>query len=61
MIEQLEQLIKDTDSLAGSWSGEETTFLHEGSIRQEEEAHMAVEISNKAKELKELISEFEEL
>lgn len=61
MIEKLEELIENMDSLAGSWDGREPTFTHEGNLHQEDEAHMAMEISDRAKELKKLIRELEEM
>jgi len=54
--------VEDTmNDIAGSWSGDDTTFMHEDSILSEDHAHVATEIAEKAKELGKLLVDYEEL
>ena len=58
---ELKKVEDEMNNVAGSWSGDDTTFMHEDSILSEDHAHAATEIAEKAKELGKLLVEYEEL
>jgi len=63
MIEKLEELIKNMEELSGSWNGGDEWFIssHDGCKHSDEDAQQAIDIVHKAKELKELIIDLEEM
>lgn len=56
-IMNLEQIKERAENLMSSWSGEETTFMHEGDIYNEEDVSTCEEIVQKVNELQELLKE----
>jgi hypothetical protein len=54
MKKELQTLIKQMEEIAGEWNGDEAG-------RQEERAHIAEDITEKAKELIDLLEELDEL
>lgn len=55
---ELASLRVRAENLAGSWNGDNSTFIHEGEIMSEEDATNATDVVEKVDELLELLEEF---
>lgn len=58
-VPQLEAFIKTQEGIAGGWNGEDRTYWHEGDMYTEDDAGIARDRAEAAKELLKTINEYD--
>lgn len=53
----LNKAIEDLNSFIGSWNGEDSQFIHEGSVYSEDDVGLAEDAIKKLEEAREALSE----
>lgn len=56
-IPSLDKAIEELNSFIGSWNGEDSQFIHEGSLYSEDDVGLAEEAIKKLEEARDALSE----